>query len=154
MEEALKDFYHHFPQIVAWGEMDAFGHVNNIVYFRYFESARIAFLKAIDWWQDESHLEQHTGSGTNSEARIGPIISQISARYRRAVYFPDHLIIGSRAEQIESDRFILEHAIYSQSQKTLVTFGISTVVAYDYRIRKKALLPPTALAGIQKLQGS
>ena len=27
---------------VAWGEMDAFGHVNNVVYFRYFESARIA----------------------------------------------------------------------------------------------------------------
>ena len=27
---------------VAWGEMDAYGHVNNIVYFRYFESARIA----------------------------------------------------------------------------------------------------------------
>lgn len=26
---------------VAWGEMDAFGHVNNVVYFRYFESARI-----------------------------------------------------------------------------------------------------------------
>ena len=29
---------------VAWGEMDAYGHVNNIVYFRYFESARIAYF--------------------------------------------------------------------------------------------------------------
>ena len=27
---------------VAWGDMDAMGHVNNVVYFRYFETARIA----------------------------------------------------------------------------------------------------------------
>jgi acyl-CoA thioesterase FadM len=32
---------------VAWGEMDAFGHLNNIVYFRYFESARIAYFHKI-----------------------------------------------------------------------------------------------------------
>lgn len=31
---------------VAWGEMDAYGHVNNIVYFRYFETARIAYSKS------------------------------------------------------------------------------------------------------------
>ena len=38
-----------FPGIielpVSWGEMDAFGHLNNVVYFRYFESARIAALE-------------------------------------------------------------------------------------------------------------
>jgi len=33
---------------VAWGEMDAFGHGNNVAYFRYFESAQIARLEAGD----------------------------------------------------------------------------------------------------------
>lgn len=37
---------------VAWGEMDAFGHVNNVVYFRYFESARIAFFGADGFLMD------------------------------------------------------------------------------------------------------
>ena len=32
---------------VAWGDMDAFGHVNNTVYLRWFESARIAFFERI-----------------------------------------------------------------------------------------------------------
>ena len=31
---------------VAWGEMDAFEHVNNVVYFRYFESVRMAYFEA------------------------------------------------------------------------------------------------------------
>ena len=32
---------------VRWGEMDAMGHVNNTVYFRYLENARIAWMEAI-----------------------------------------------------------------------------------------------------------
>ena len=34
-------------QDVIWGDMDAYGHVNNTVYFRYFEDARIAYLDKI-----------------------------------------------------------------------------------------------------------
>jgi len=32
---------------VAWGEMDAYGHLNNIVYFRYFETARMAYFERL-----------------------------------------------------------------------------------------------------------
>ncbi|WP_375166434.1 acyl-CoA thioesterase, partial [Rhizobium hidalgonense] len=35
-------------QTVAWGDMDAFGHVNNAMYYRYIESARIAYLTQVE----------------------------------------------------------------------------------------------------------
>ena len=41
----LSDYPLHFQQTVAWGDMDAFGHVNNVMYYRYFESARIEYLE-------------------------------------------------------------------------------------------------------------
>lgn len=48
MESLLK----HCPVVietpVAWGEMDAFRHVNNTAYFRYFESARIAYFERLN----------------------------------------------------------------------------------------------------------
>ena len=37
---------------VAWGEMDALNHVNNVVYFRYFETARIDFFSQINMMAD------------------------------------------------------------------------------------------------------
>src|SRR5256885_557267 len=37
-------------QPVAWGDMDSFGHVNNVVYFRYFENARVEYFRRIGWW--------------------------------------------------------------------------------------------------------
>ena len=56
-----------FPVIVefpvAWGEMDALGHVNNIVYFRYFETARIAYFERVKLLE----LMEKTG--------IGPILA-------------------------------------------------------------------------------
>ena len=35
---------HTTTQVIRWGDMDAFGHVNNTVYFRYMEQARIEWL--------------------------------------------------------------------------------------------------------------
>jgi len=48
MSNLLKDYpvIVEFP--IAWGEMDAMSHVNNIVYFRFFESARIAYFEKMD----------------------------------------------------------------------------------------------------------
>ncbi|MCZ2994894.1 thioesterase family protein [Acinetobacter baumannii] len=34
-----------YDQKVAWGDMDAFGHVNNVQYYRYIESSRILYME-------------------------------------------------------------------------------------------------------------
>ncbi len=49
MQEILKHYSVIIETPVAWGEMDAFQHVNNIVYFRYFESVRIAYFEKIGY---------------------------------------------------------------------------------------------------------
>ena len=56
---------------VVWGEMDAFQHVNNTVYFRYFESARIAYFGAV------GYLEWMKAEGS------GPILASTRCRFRR-----------------------------------------------------------------------
>lgn len=46
----------HYPiihqQPIHWGEMDAFNHLNNVVYYRYAESARIGYLQALGMFGD------------------------------------------------------------------------------------------------------
>ena len=41
MKQLKKDYPVVLSQDIIWGDMDAFGHINNTVYFRYFEDARI-----------------------------------------------------------------------------------------------------------------
>ena len=59
-------------QAIAWGDMDFYRHVNNVVYFRYFENARLEYFRRLDWFR----FEEATG--------VGPILAATSARFRKA----------------------------------------------------------------------
>jgi acyl-CoA thioester hydrolase len=102
----MNDLHHAFPIIVqfplAWGEMDALGHVNNTVYFRYFESARVAYLVKINF------LDPAANGG------IGPILAHTQCDFRKALDYPDTISIGGRVTEISSDRFTMEYRLVSQ----------------------------------------
>src|SRR3954447_17719689 len=96
-------------QAVVWGDMDAYRHVNNVVYFRYFENARLEYFRRLDW----PALEAATG--------VGPILAATSARFRRALTYPDTVLIGTRAADVAADRFTLHHRIVSRARSALTT---------------------------------
>ena len=122
---------------VAWGEMDALQHVNNVVYFRYFETARIDFFNQINLLEDL----QKTG--------IGPVISENNARYKRPVTFPDTVLVGVTISDIQADRFMMHYNVFSQAQNALTTIGSSQVVMFNFKTGKKANLSEPLLAALK-----
>lgn len=140
VEQLLVGYPVVIEQNVVWGEMDAYQHVNNVVYFRYFENARLEFCERIGW----SEIEDATG--------VGPILAATQARFRKALTFPDRISIGTKAAEVEADRFLVNHIIVSHGQQAIVTEGEGTVVSYDYREKRKAPLPEGVLRGIAALQ--
>ena len=67
----------HLEIPVAWGDMDAFGHVNNTVYFRWFESGRMALFERI-------------GIGSERPERVGPILASTSCEFLAPVVLIDY----------------------------------------------------------------
>ncbi|MBY6186478.1 acyl-CoA thioesterase [Marinobacter hydrocarbonoclasticus] len=129
MESFQQAYPFHTPISVAWGEMDALQHVNNVAYFRYFETARIAFFEQLNLMAE---LQQ---------AGIAPVLSETRARYRRPVTYPDTLLVGARITKLESDRLTMEYAVFSQAQQTLTTLGEAEIVAFDARAGRKCDIP-------------
>src|SRR5512135_78545 len=102
MENSLLEGYPVIVEIpVAWGEMDSFQHVNNVVYFRYFESARIAYSEKIRLIENKDR----TG--------IGPILASTSCRYKLPLTYPDIVSVGAKVTGIEEDRFTLSYVVVS-----------------------------------------
>jgi len=122
---------------VAWGEMDALGHVNNAVFFRYFESARIAYLEEIG-------LDGSVGT-------VGPILGSTHCKFFRPIIFPDHIRIGARAVRYAADRFEMEYRIFSERLEAVAAEGGAVVVAFDYKTRAKASLPRAVVDRIRAL---
>ena len=129
-------------QQVAWGDMDSFAHVNNVVYFRYFENARLEYFRRLDWF----NFQAETG--------VGPIVSKTEARYRRALAYPDVIHVGARLFSMETDRFVLEHRLISEKLGEVAAEGQVTVVAYHYAERKKTPLPEELKRRIAALEGT
>lgn len=114
---------------VAWGEMDALGHVNNVVYFRYLECARVEFMRRCGM----TDIRQPRG--------IGVILQHVQCRFRRPIVFPDTVTITARVTSIEADRFTLDHEIISAALDQVAALGTSTIVTYDYTANAKAPIP-------------
>ena len=59
MKQLKKEYPVVLNQDIIWGDMDAFGHINNTVYFRYFEDARIAYFDFGSGWVISMLINAH-----------------------------------------------------------------------------------------------
>ena len=105
---------------IQWGDQDAFRHVNNTVYLRWFESARIAYGSQIDLAE--------SGEGK----KVAPILAAIACNYRRQLKFPDTVHVGARITRLGRSSLTMEHCIISESLRAVAAEGDSTLVAFDY----------------------
>jgi len=135
-----------FPVIinipVLWGHMDAFQHLNNVIYFRFFESARIAYFKEIGFLKNMD------------DVGIGPILASTKCKYIKPITYPDTAIIGAKVIEIKEDRFSMEYAISSVNKKVIAALGKANVVSYNYKENKKVKLPEEIKGNIVKLEGT
>jgi len=138
-----KDLLAGYPVVVeipvAWGEMDSFQHVNNVVYFRYFESARIAYSEKLGLIR----YKEETG--------IGPILGSTSCKYKLPLTYPDTLSVGARITSSGEDRFSMQYVIVSHRQGKIAAEGDAVIVMYDYGEGKKTAIPDEILLRIQKI---
>ena len=126
---------------LAWGEMDAFGHVNNAVYFRWFESARMSYFERLGW------------PALQSETGVGPILHSTQARFRAPLVWPDTVTVATRVSEVGEDRFTMLYEVRSHGLDRLAAEGSGLIVAFDYRALAKAPLPETIRERIAELEG-
>ena len=135
----LKDFPVQVKVSVAWGEMDAYGHVNNINYLRYFETSRIQYF------QENGLID------LKAETGLGPILAQTTCKYHKPLTYPDQIIVGSRVKSMSTSSFVMEHIIVSEKLGVAAT-GEGVIVMYDYNNSQKTELPLTIKAAIMETE--
>lgn len=97
---------------VRWGDMDAYGHVNNTLFFRYFETARLRYF--------EDLLKN------NDIAMPTVVLAEMSCRFLQPLVYPATIVVGCRVSRLGSSSFDLKSDIYegdnlcASSKATLV----------------------------------
>lgn len=134
--------YKYFTEIrVYWGDMDAAQHVNNLVYLRWAETARIDYFAA-------------SGAKMNFKMEgVGPILGWQECKYIFPLTFPDTVKVGVRTLEVLEDRMIIECAFFSKKYDRLAAISKQSVVPYDYDNLKRAPMPQNWIDVIEKLEG-
>lgn len=143
MEKFTSEHLEGFPVAVylpvQWGDQDAFAHVNNIIYFRWYETARIAYF-------DKLEVE------TDLHSDLAPILASIRCDYRQQLLFPDTIAVTARVSRIGRSSIQMLHSVVSP-KLGLVAEGDSTIVTFNYVENRSQPVPAELRAKIEALEG-
>lgn len=127
-ENLNRTLLHECEIAVRWGDMDAYGHVNNALYMRYLEEARVQFLASIG--------ADMRGNGTD------PVIINVGCTFLRPVSYPATVIIKSYVGEIGRSSFMVWYEVSTtDSPDQLCSEGYSKVVWMDHQTGRSVPLP-------------
>ncbi|HEY1089394.1 MAG TPA: thioesterase family protein [Archangium sp.] len=138
---ALGSFPVKLEHRVAWGEMDAFGHVNNANYLRWFESARIAYFEKVA-----------VSIGAGDASAWIPILGRATIDFRKPVSYPDTVTLEASVVKFGNTSFTMAYRAVSQ-KLGLAAEGEAIVVLLEPGTGAKTPIPPGLRAAIEKLEG-
>lgn len=127
-------------QSVTWGDMDAHGHVNNVVYFRYMENARVEFYRRIGKYE----FEGRTG--------ITLVVKSTGCRYIASLSYPDRISIGARVTEMNDEQILMQYIVVNSGSNQVAALGEATIVAVRVADTRKVPFPEELKARIRDLQ--
>jgi len=116
------------------------GHVNNAVYFTYFEQARIVLADTLGLRRS---LEQ---------AGLGLILAHASCDYKAQVVFGDVVDVGVAVTAIGRSSFTGEYEIRRVKDDSVVATGKSVQVVFDYTDGKTTVIPDVFREKLESIQ--
>ena len=130
---------HVMRMAIRWGDMDAMGHVNNTVYFRYIEQARISWFGQIGAAPDP--------------AGAGPVIVNARCSFLKQLKYPGEIEVSTRVGQPGRSSFEMVHEIRLVGADGLagpvVAEGGAKVVWVNFPAEKSVPLPERIRALLQ-----
>ncbi|MEJ6696974.1 MAG: thioesterase family protein [Saprospiraceae bacterium] len=126
---------------VQWGDMDAFQHVNNVIYLGWVESARVKYF------------DEYLCKNNLNNLEVGPILAWQDCKYLFPMTYPDTAEVGFRASEVKSDRILFEARIYSKKHNRLVAIANNVIMPYSIKSQSKTNIPMEWIDAIEELQG-
>lgn len=127
---------------IQWGDMDALGHVNNVMFMRYMESGRIAYFEKVG-------LDRALDGKS-----VGPILARTTCDFLAPLHYPDRVRVGVRVSATGRSSFTMHYRIVSIGHQRLAARGEAVIVMFDYTAGKSEPLDEALKARIAALEST
>ena len=126
------------PIQTRWMDNDHYGHVNNVAYYSYFDSA-------VNGW-----LMEATGTDTRTLPAIG-VVAETSCKFLKQISFPDVLQVGLRLEKAGNSSVVYQLGVFRGDDTALSALGRFVHVYVDEQSRRPVRVPPIIRTALESL---
>src|SRR3989338_6862492 len=112
---------------IDWSELDLFGHVNNVSFFKYIQSARVNF------WEVTGIISSF------GESKIGPILASCSCNFRKPLLYPGKVHVHTEIIQLGTTSFTMQHTL-KNSENEVVAEAQDVVVIFNFQLHEKVTI--------------
>ncbi len=134
---------HHFPVKLHlrldWSEMDLFGHINNVMFFKFIQASRV------NYWEQVGLMRDYF------KDKIGPILVSTGCQFKKPLFYPDTIAVEVRVEFIKTTSIGLHHRILN-SKGELSAEAHDVIVLYNFAKNEKVPIPAELKDAIGKIQ--
>jgi acyl-CoA thioester hydrolase len=113
---------------IDWSEMDLFGHVNNVSFFKYIQASRV------NYWEKIGLTAMHAGM------RVGPVLASSSCKFKRPLHYPGEIIVQARIDYIKNSSFCIQHRILNEKGEVAAE-AEDIIVMFDFNKNEKVPFP-------------
>lgn len=121
-----------------WADLDLFGHVNNVAFFKYIQAARVSFC------------EQAGLTSLNEPGRLGFMVASSQCQFKKPLHYPGEITVLTTADWIKNSSFQLSHRIFNQCNE-LAAEGTDVLVVFDYEKKTKVNVPEEIRKAVESL---
>ncbi|MCW8156126.1 acyl-CoA thioesterase [Stutzerimonas stutzeri] len=133
-----RDYKHFQPITTRWHDNDIYGHVNNVVYYGFFDTAV------------NSYLIQHGGLDIQGGDIVGFVVSS-ACDYFASIAYPDLIEVGVRVAKLGNSSVQYELAIFREGEKEACAAGRFVHVFVERASNRPTAIPSRLRAALEAL---
>ncbi len=137
--EPRSAFRHFLPIATRWMDNDVYGHVNNVVYYSYFDTVVNQYLIS------RGALDIH-------DSKVIGLVVETACNYFAPLAFPQVVDAGLRVAHLGSSSVRYEVGLFAQDEPLSAARGHFIHVYVDRATRRPATLPPPLVDALEKLR--
>ncbi len=137
----MKNDYHTTIDIaVDWADLDLFGHVNNVVFFKYIQTARVNYSERIGL------------TSLNDNDMLSFMVASSQCQFKKPLLYPNHIQVSCRVDWIKNSSFQLSYQI-KDIESLLIAEASDVLVVFNHTTKIKERMPDTIRRTIEKIEG-
>lgn len=113
---------------IDWSELDYFGHVNNVSFFKYIQSARV------NYWDQVGLRAAHL------QTNIGPMLASVTCDFKTPLFFPGQVTLYTRTEFIRNTSFGFHHLLVNDDGE-IAAEAHDVMVMFNFNTNEKTAFP-------------